>query len=260
MDEFSRWKAAALAKADLSKKGSIDSAIENLVNYINQQPEYFTTSSCSGRILLCSDNDIYKGNERVNVNQPQQNNKKGCVWYFVSHSIVNSHEIIETFSDVPGPSKLKFEPFVLHVQCCTLEAARLLNMSAVASGFRNSGISIGKNGKKFISAVRGTACLEVPLTNMQGNRLASDEYVDYIVKIANKKLDRNFLMIHNFYEEFKQSKSTAEICENSGGSGSNMKSEVYRRKGKFARANYALVNKDSEEDIDMDSIFLFEDG
>lgn len=39
-------------KDDSSRKGSIDSHIIELVKYINVHSNYYTTSSCSGRILI----------------------------------------------------------------------------------------------------------------------------------------------------------------------------------------------------------------
>ena len=50
--QFDRQKIAALSGVDLSRKGSIDAPIEELIHYINSQKHYFTTSSCSGRIIV----------------------------------------------------------------------------------------------------------------------------------------------------------------------------------------------------------------
>lgn len=49
---FSRWKEQCLNKLDLSKKGSVDQDIEHVVSLLNSCDEYFTTSSCSGRIIV----------------------------------------------------------------------------------------------------------------------------------------------------------------------------------------------------------------
>lgn len=50
--EFSRWKAQSLNKADLSRKGSVDEDAVAVVELLNSREEFFTTSSCAGRILL----------------------------------------------------------------------------------------------------------------------------------------------------------------------------------------------------------------
>jgi len=49
---FEKQKKLCLSSVDLSKKGSIDSPIRDLVHDINEQPSYFTTSSCSGRVCI----------------------------------------------------------------------------------------------------------------------------------------------------------------------------------------------------------------
>lgn len=50
--EFGRWKAQSLSKADLSRKGSVDEDAAEVVELLNSREEFFTTSSCAGRILL----------------------------------------------------------------------------------------------------------------------------------------------------------------------------------------------------------------
>ena len=51
-DTFLKQKAQSLTGVDLSRKGSIDEPIANLVQYINNLNQYFTTSSCSGRTII----------------------------------------------------------------------------------------------------------------------------------------------------------------------------------------------------------------
>ena len=49
---FDSRKRHALQHTDLSRKGSIDEYIRPLVDSINANHDYVTTSSCSGRILI----------------------------------------------------------------------------------------------------------------------------------------------------------------------------------------------------------------
>jgi tRNA wybutosine-synthesizing protein 3 len=51
-DLFDAQKTTCLSAVDLSRKGSIDAPILDLVAFINNQSNYFTTSSCSGRIIV----------------------------------------------------------------------------------------------------------------------------------------------------------------------------------------------------------------
>uniref|UniRef100_A0A3P8SLC7 tRNA wybutosine-synthesizing protein 3 homolog n=1 Tax=Amphiprion percula TaxID=161767 RepID=A0A3P8SLC7_AMPPE len=65
---------------------------------------------------------------------------------------------------------------------------------AVNSGFRNSGITVGKTGKTI--AVRSTHGLEVPLSH-QGKLLVEREYVDFLTQIANQKMEENLRRIQS---------------------------------------------------------------
>lgn len=53
MKRFAEEKLRVLSdKTDLSRKGSIDAPIQDLVGCLNASDHYYTTSSCSGRIVL----------------------------------------------------------------------------------------------------------------------------------------------------------------------------------------------------------------
>ncbi|NXC45276.1 TYW3 protein, partial [Penelope pileata] len=91
--------------------------------------------------------------------------------------------------EATGDVVLKFEPFVLHVVCRELRDAQLLHAVAIESGFKNSGITVGKGGR-ILMAVRSTHCLEVPLSRM-GKLMVSREYVEFLVQVANQKMEEN---------------------------------------------------------------------
>jgi len=57
---FQKHKKDFLNKKDKSKKGSIDGEIKKLVDKINSLENYYTTSSCSGRILIAKIPDSIK--------------------------------------------------------------------------------------------------------------------------------------------------------------------------------------------------------
>ncbi|GFY77443.1 tRNA wybutosine-synthesizing protein 3 homolog [Trichonephila inaurata madagascariensis] len=185
--EFNNKKEIVLRKEDLSRKGSIDEKIVELVDFINAQDCYVTTSSCSGRI---------------SVFVPSEQRKKGCNWLFLSHDIVSFEDVNQALENHSGSAALKFEPFVLHVQCSNVEAAQKLHTASLESGFRNSGLSISKKGK-IISAVRSTLSLEVPLS-CDGKLLVSHEYISYVVNICNEKMKENFERIDRLFLELKR--------------------------------------------------------
>ncbi|XP_075038016.1 tRNA wybutosine-synthesizing protein 3 homolog [Mixophyes fleayi] len=183
---FSHWKLQSSRRTDLSKKGSVDKDIEDTVRDINLQDCYFTTSSCSGRIILIDEN--------LDLSIVQ---KQNCLWLFVTHEFCGSDDVFAALQKASGDAVMKFEPFVLHVQCRTLEDAQLLHNVAINSGFRNSGITVGKKGK-IIMAVRSTHCLEVPLSH-KGQCMVSNQYMDFLVQIANQKMEENKKRIARFY-------------------------------------------------------------
>lgn len=51
---FDKLKAKSLSGIDNSRKGNVDGRIIELVDFINQLEDFFTTSSCSGRLALLS--------------------------------------------------------------------------------------------------------------------------------------------------------------------------------------------------------------
>ncbi|KAM4871914.1 tRNA wybutosine-synthesizing protein 3 homolog isoform 2-T2 [Thomomys bottae] len=157
--EFGRWKAQRLSRADLSRKGSVDEDVVELVWLLNSRDQFVTTSSCAGRILLLD----------------------GMV----------------ALKKANGDAIFKFEPLVLHVQCRQLEDAQFLHSVAIDSGFRNSGITVGKRGKTML-AVRSTHGLEVPLSH-KGNLMVTEEYIDFLLNIAHQKMEENKKRIERFY-------------------------------------------------------------
>lgn len=176
---FDRQKAEKLKKVDLSRKGSVDEPIVEFIQKLNQHQDFVSLSSCSGRII------IFVGSDNV---------KKGCQWILVEHEEVkNKDEVWQKVVEASGKTgvmKLKFEAFILHVQCRDFDAAKRLLTISTDIGFRNSGFTIGKAGK-VVLAVRSTHGLEVPLTDENGTLLVDKAYIDFVLDQANAKLRLN---------------------------------------------------------------------
>ncbi|XP_036939415.1 tRNA wybutosine-synthesizing protein 3 homolog isoform X1 [Acanthopagrus latus] len=199
MDQtFVQWKRQCLSRLDLSKKASVDEHIEHVVSLLNSCEQYFTTSSCSGRIIL-----IDGAPERSDVQ------KQNCVWLFVSHKKCERDDVVCAVARSSGEAVLKFEPFVLHAQCRRLDDAQLLHSVAINSGFRNSGLTVSKTGK-IITAVRNTHGLEVPLSH-EGKLLVEHEYISFLTQIANQKMEENHRRIHRFYQNLQTALSTEKL-------------------------------------------------
>ncbi|XP_026535125.1 tRNA wybutosine-synthesizing protein 3 homolog isoform X2 [Notechis scutatus] len=171
MADFKRWKEQRLSRADASRKGSVDEPIEEIVRLLNSRETFCTTSSCSGRVVV--------------LEQPP----------------AAPPAAFTALQKAAADAIFKFEPFVLHVQCQDLEDAQLLHTVSIEAGFRNSGITVSRKGK-IMMAVRSTHCLEVPLTQ-KGRLMVSEEYVDFVIQVANQKMEENWKRINRFYSSLK---------------------------------------------------------
>ncbi|XP_076316176.1 tRNA wybutosine-synthesizing protein 3 homolog isoform X2 [Tachypleus tridentatus] len=183
---FKERKERRLNGPDLSRKKSIDKHIKHLVELINKEEVYCTASSCSGRVVLVARTDTEDG----------QVQKKGCKWLLVSHNVVDWNDFVGHLRNKEGSIVMKFEPMIMHVQCATLTDAQKLHATSLASGFKNSGLTISNSGNITL-AIRSTHTLEVPLSK-SGVVLVSDEYVKFIVGEANKKMFENQKRIERF--------------------------------------------------------------
>ncbi|KAJ8038573.1 tRNA wybutosine-synthesizing protein 3-like [Holothuria leucospilota] len=229
--QFSKWKNQKLGSEDLSRKGSVDKPVVKLVEFINSLDQYFTTSSCSGRIVLFAEkNDCDIG--------PQ---KKGCEWLLVSHDPVQLSQLVNSIKETKKTVVMKFEAFVLHVQCRSLKDAQLVHEAAVASGHRNSGITVGNSGK-IISAVRSTHGLEVPLTE-KGTNFASPEYLEFLAKTANAKLVENLHRIERFESCLKELISSKKSQNGSDSCHKSMKSVKVNSKATQTGSDEANLSK-----------------
>ncbi len=194
---FDLQKKSTLAKVDLSRKGSIDEPIVPLVSYVNELNDYFTTSSCSGRIAV--------------IDQPRKRVKKGCQWLFIAHEAVSLQQFLENLvgalETLPTTcvdetrGTLKFEPFIMHVQCRNMESAQNFQRIAVDSGLRNSGLTVGKSGKLTV-AVRSVISMELPIIHNR-KLIISEDYLKFVMEEVEEKFVENNILIAKFSEFLK---------------------------------------------------------
>ncbi|XP_036613835.1 tRNA wybutosine-synthesizing protein 3 homolog isoform X1 [Trichosurus vulpecula] len=238
--EFQKWKAQSLSKVDLSRKGSVDEDVVELVRLLNSREQFFTTSSCAGRILL-----LDRGSDGCEIQ------KQNCSWLLVTHRLCAKDDVLSALKKAQGDAVLKFEPFVLHVQCRQLQDAQVLHSVAVDSGFRNSGITVGKRGKTML-AVRSTHGLEVPLSH-EGRLMVTEEYIDFLLKIANQKMEENKKRTERFYSRLQ----LALEREEAGGlhpETKKMTHPVYthRRKRKTGKIHGQCGPPETQKDFESD--------
>ncbi|KAI7757017.1 hypothetical protein M8C21_004039, partial [Ambrosia artemisiifolia] len=195
--EFEKRKKATLAtmcssEPDKSPKGEIDAPLIPLLETLNSHPSYFTTSSCSGRISILS---------TPTTSSSLKKKAKGGSWLFISHHPAPPSSLLNlifppliinpSHSDTQHNHNLvfRFEPLIIAVESKDVLSAQKLVSLAISCGFRESGIT-SVNSKRVIVAIRCSIRLEVPLGDTH-NIMVSKEFLNYLVGIANHKMEAN---------------------------------------------------------------------
>jgi len=186
---FDQQKKDCLNRIDKSIKKSIDKDIKPLINLINDLNDYYTTSSCSGRILLID---------------KKTNKKQDTKFVFVEHKKTNFKTIKNSIKNTKNNIWLKQESIILHVCCRNIETAEKLLKIVRDTGIKRAGI-INLN-KRIIIEIIGTESMETIITN-KGKMLVDDNYLKILIKEVNKKLERNNKKISEFYNKIKFSLS-----------------------------------------------------
>jgi len=176
---FDKFKKDALGKEDKSKIGEIDKDILELVNKINASEDYFTTSSCSGRIVLQT------GEKKTEIK-----------WVKVSHDVVD----LDWVKSTELPEKVlwfRMEPMILHVACRNVEKAQEL-LDKAQPIFKKSFIQTTRN--KVMVEIKGSEYIETPVADRKW--LVDDEFLMILIEEANKKLKRTrekIILLQNFF-------------------------------------------------------------
>ncbi|MBU4283808.1 MAG: hypothetical protein KJ968_01760 [Nanoarchaeota archaeon] len=188
---FEKEKKDCLNKIDKSKKGSIDRKIKELVDLINSLKDYYSTSSCSGRILL--------------IKRPKSGKKCDVGFLFESHDKVSFEEIKACLKNIPEQDLwFRQESMILHVACRTIEnAQKILDLCSLA-GFKHSGIITTR--KKIVVEIIGSNQFDTIIAK-HGRVFVSDEHLRLLVNEANKKLGINSRKIKRFYGLIKSLKA-----------------------------------------------------
>ncbi len=188
---FASTKKAILAKPDKSNAGGIDKAIKPLVDAINAKKQYYTTSSCAGRILLLKQ-------------EGKEGKRRESRHFFVSHDPITLQELRKALQHPPQEEIVfHMEGMILHVCCDSLEVAeRLLNLAKDA-GFKRAGITSLRN--KIMLEIIDTQRLDLPIAR-GGQVLVTDDYLGYLVEAAKEKLGLTRERMRRFLDGVKKEK------------------------------------------------------
>lgn len=183
---FDNEKKMALQKPDRSKAGKIDTEIQPVCDLLNGSPNYYTTSSCSGRIVIMSESGTH--------------DKQAAHRVYVSHDLVD----ITTILNLSFPDTdiwFRFEGMILHVACRTCEDAFKLVHTAQKTGLKRSGVISSVN--KIMVEILDTEKLELPI-GINGKLVVSPHYLELIVEKTNTKLKRTRKKIKKLEKNIKK--------------------------------------------------------
>ena len=221
---FQQRKKDILSKDDKSSRGKWDEKIVGLCEKINSLENYYTTSSCAGRILLIKDEDEKREDlflkvwhdfvgfdglkeELEKITSPNGSviDKKvnnGKTPTEIDDSLIDDISTFKRRSLTESASeqsdkragegeriKFKQEPCILHVACLDLESAQNLLDKAKLIGWKRSGIIA--TGKNFVVELISTEKLEFPIIS-DGVLLVDDCFLKVIVEKSNENLKKSW--------------------------------------------------------------------
>ena len=179
-----------MVEDDRSDKGFVDKRVKALLNRINSLDDYYSTSSCSGRIIL--------------LTIPSSGSKKESKFLYRTHEQAFEDDLLETIhslKDVKDSVWFRQEPAILHVVTRTLKDSSDILRAARTIGFKRSGLFEVEN--RFVMELMSTEKIDT-IVAKNGKVLVSDDYLKTLVLEANKKLQRTWDKIERLEEELKK--------------------------------------------------------
>lgn len=160
------------ATRDRSKKGHVDEEIISLLDAINRDPEFYTTSSCAGRI------DLFR--------EPVSGKKHEGEWLYVTHDEAFYSDMMDVLRNLPAETVwFRMEGAILHVCCRTMEAANRFLQACRDAGWKHSGIT--GTEKRIIVEAMTPERVDVPISK-DSVLFVPERFVEYLIKEANDKL------------------------------------------------------------------------
>ncbi len=174
-NNFQQQKQKQLAKLDKSNIGEWDEKIKDLCDKINKKRDYYTTSSCSGRVVLLKASD----------------RKMKDAFLFRTHDKITFKELKKVLDDIKKYYNrgVEFQQTccILHVACKNIDDAFDIVKKAKLCGWKRSGVMT--NGKRCIVELHSTESISFPIME-DGKILVDDNFLKIVTKKANNKLER----------------------------------------------------------------------
>ena len=153
------------------RAGDVDEGVGPVIEAVNSLPDYYTTSSCGGRVVLMQD-----------IGGKGQNSFIGK-W----HGRVTVADIDGALKPCDGVLWFRFECPIIHIMARDVQAAGRLMHQAREAGFKRTGIQSVKEGRVLVE-VLSTERVDAPVMD-GGRRMVTNEYLAFLVCQANEKYE-----------------------------------------------------------------------
>ncbi|UCD13352.1 MAG: hypothetical protein JSW60_07290 [Thermoplasmatales archaeon] len=165
-----------------------DKEILPILSLINEFEDCYTSSSCAGRTVL--------------LEIPRIGDKKRARFLGKWHRPIKPNEIKTAAQKAKnGLIWLLAQSPIFHIVVATSELADKMIKTAIASGFKHSGIK--SNGRKIVVEVCSTERLDAPI-GRDGFLFCNDEHLQLLVDIANDVFEISKAKISQFEVKLRQ--------------------------------------------------------
>ncbi len=169
--------------------GKVDKRMQGLIEGVFSKPDCFTTTTCSGRIVLL----------QLNEKEDKRENNFFAKW----HENPGIEEVWEKVGENKKENLwFKQEPFVMVIGTKTIENARRVMSIARNHGVKKVGL-MSFSPEKYLVEINGTHFMSL-LAKRKGKLLVSREMLAEQLGEANKKLEANWKMLERFEESLER--------------------------------------------------------
>ena len=173
---FDQYKHRNLQKlSDALDIKRVDTDVISLLDRINADDRFVTTSSCAGRIVV--------------LEVPDLGDKKQAVFHGRWHHVPEPSEVLYTLKQY-GTGQLWFlaQPPIFHIAARDLSSANLMLQAGVDAGFKHSGIKTIQH--HCIVELLSTERIDMPLGN-DGTIYYDKRLILFLLETAEKVINRS---------------------------------------------------------------------
>ena len=191
-DFFDGKKSSLLKLKTAKKENKVDPGIQSILDLINKSENYYTSSSCFGRTVL--------------LEIPSIGNKKEAKFLGKWHRTIDVDEVISSVKNAEsGQLWLLSQSPIIHITAKTNNAANKILKTAIACGFKNSGLK--SIGKKIVVEILSTERLDSPV-GKDGVLFCNRAHLELLINISNEIIKKSNLKLKKFEDKLKKDLST----------------------------------------------------